>query len=81
MYYFSSSSGLGADRTKTVPGHVTPTLCFWQITKYILVRPGRKMSKLYFSCYGGPGMDPKNSTQGHITLNLCFCIWWERWIT
>jgi hypothetical protein len=57
---------------KSVPGHVTPNLCFC-----VPIQSRSEMSTHYFSCLGGPDVVSTKCTSGHITLNLCFCIRWD----
>jgi hypothetical protein len=52
-----------------------------QVTYWISVRLGCKMSTHYFSCSSGTGTGSTKSLLGHVTPNLCFCIRWDQRVT
>jgi hypothetical protein len=75
-HYFSCSSGTSIDSTKSVPGHVTPNMCFCilrdlRVTLCIPVHSGHKTSTHYFSCSGRPSAALIKSAPGHVTPNFC----------
>jgi hypothetical protein len=82
MHYCSSSVGTSTDSTKSVSGHVTPTMCFHircdlRVKLCILVQSGCETSTHYFSYSGETGTESGKSAPRHVTPNLCFFIQWD----
>jgi hypothetical protein len=86
MHYFLCLGGPGAVSVKSTSGHIMPKFGFHipsdqQVTYWISVRLGCKMSTHYFSCSSGTGTGSTKSLLGHVTPNLCFCIRWDQRVT